>query len=225
MPQAGRRCDAGPGAHDVDDGLDEGARREVLPGPGLDVLGVALQQGLVGVALDVGAEGQPGLAVDQLLDEPGEHGRLLNPVLGLAEYDAEGAWLPGQRLQRAAVVGLELVAVTGEQAGPVESLGDGRRPVAGQQRVRRLAALVHHLQEDEVGELLQVVAVGEPGVPEDVAVVPELLADGGGTWSCVLRCPAGFPQKCRIFMHLSFSVSGRCPDCRKNGARLRRACL
>ena len=55
-------------AHDVDDGLDQGARREVLPRPRLHVLGVALQQRLVGVALYVGAEGQPALAVDQVLD-------------------------------------------------------------------------------------------------------------------------------------------------------------
>ena len=65
-----------PRAHDVDDGLDQGARREVLAGPRLDVLGVALQQRLIGVALYVGAEGQPVLAVDQVLDEPGQHGWL-----------------------------------------------------------------------------------------------------------------------------------------------------
>ena len=44
------------GAHHVHDGLDQRARREVLAGAGLHVLGVALQQGLVGVALHVGAE-------------------------------------------------------------------------------------------------------------------------------------------------------------------------
>ena len=85
----------GPRAHDVDYGLDQGARREVLSRTRLDVLGVALQQRLIGVALHVGAQGQPVLAVDQVLDEPGQHGRLLYPVLGLAENDAECAGLPG----------------------------------------------------------------------------------------------------------------------------------
>ncbi len=167
-------------AHDVDDGLDQGTRREVLPRSRLHVLGVALQQRLVGVAFDVSAEGQPVLAVDQVLDEPGEHGRLLYPVLGLAENDAEGVGLAGKGFQGTAIVGLQLVAVPREQAGPVAAVGNGRRLIAGQEREGRLAALVHHLEEDEVGELLQVVAVGETGISQHIAVVPELLADAGG---------------------------------------------
>ena len=169
----------GFGAHHVDDGLDQRARREVLPGAGLDVLGVALQQRLVGVALDVGAEGQPVFAVDQLLDEPGQHGRFLNLVLGLAENHPQRSGLAAQRLQGAAVVDFELDAVAGEQAGPVEALGNGGRLVAGQQGVGGPAALAHHLEEYQIGELLQVVAVGEAGVAQHVAVIPELLADGG----------------------------------------------
>ena len=42
---------------------------------------------------------------------------------------------------------------------------------------RRLRLLVRHLEEQQVGELLDVVAVGEAVVAEDVAVVPELLDD------------------------------------------------
>ena len=43
---AGRVADGHirPGPHHIDDGLDQGTRREVLPGAGLHVLGVALQQ-------------------------------------------------------------------------------------------------------------------------------------------------------------------------------------
>ena len=178
---AGRVADGvvGAGAHHVHDGPDQRARREVLPGAGLHVLGVALQQRLVGVALHVGAELQPVLAVDELPHQPGQHGRFLDSVLGLAEDDAQGAGLLAQRLQGAAVVGLQLGAVEGQQVGPAAALGDGRRPVVRQQGVGRAAALVHHLEEDEVGELLQVVAVGQPGVAQDVAVVPELLPDAG----------------------------------------------
>ena len=69
-------------------------------------------------------------------------------------------------------MGLQLVAVAGEQARPVAAVGDWRWLVVGQQRKRGLAALVQHLEEQEEGELLQVVAVGETGVAEDVAVVP-----------------------------------------------------
>ena len=41
------------------------------------------------------------------------------------------------------------------------------------------AALIVHFEEEEVGELLDVVAVGEAVVAEDGAVVPEALYDGG----------------------------------------------
>ena len=74
--------EAGLRAHDVHDGLYQWASREVLPCPGLHVLGIALQQRLIGVALHVGAQGQPILAVDEISDQPGEHSRL--PVSGSA---------------------------------------------------------------------------------------------------------------------------------------------
>ena len=80
--------------------------------------------------------------------------------------------------QRATVVGFQLGAVARQQTGPVVALRYRRRLVIGQQREGRLAALVHHLEEDEVGQLLQVVAVGQTGPAQDVAVVPELLPDG-----------------------------------------------
>ena len=57
-----------PRTHHLHDRLDERARREVLPRAGLHVLGVALQQRLVGVALHVGAEAHPVLAIYQLFD-------------------------------------------------------------------------------------------------------------------------------------------------------------
>src|SRR4051794_36540479 len=44
----------------------------------------------------------------------------------------------------------------------------------------RLGPLVGHLQEQRVGELLDGVAVAEAIVPQDVAVVPELLDDLSG---------------------------------------------
>ena len=50
--------------------LDEWAWREVLARACLDVLGVLGEQTLVGVALHVGVEDHPLLAVDQVGDEP-----------------------------------------------------------------------------------------------------------------------------------------------------------
>ena len=42
------------------------------------------------------------------------------------------------------------------------------------------AVLVVHLQEEEVGQLLDIVAIGQPVIAQDGAVVPEALDDGGG---------------------------------------------
>jgi len=36
-----------------------------------------------------------------------------------------------------------------------------------------------HLEEEQEGQLLQVIAIGETVIPEDVAVVPKLLDEGG----------------------------------------------
>ncbi len=178
---AGRVADGRvrPGPHHVHDGFDERTRREVLAGAGLHVLGVALQQRLVGVALDVGAEAVPVLAVDELLDQAGQHGRFLDAALRLAENHPQRALLLGQGFQRVAVVLIQIRAVPRQQAGPVATLGNGRRPVVGQHGKGWLGQLVHHLEEDEVGELLQVVAVGQARVAQHVAVVPQLLPDGG----------------------------------------------
>ena len=105
MPLAGSQMvSSGTGVHHIHHGPDQRTRREVLPRAGLHVLGVALQQRFVGVALHVGAELQPVLAVDQLPHQPGQHGRFLDAVLGFAEDDAQGSGLSAQRLQRAPVV-------------------------------------------------------------------------------------------------------------------------
>ena len=73
----------------VDDRPDQRPRREVLPRARLHVLRVLLEQPLVGVALDVGVEREPRLAVDQVDDQPPQLRRVLDLVLRLAEDDAE----------------------------------------------------------------------------------------------------------------------------------------
>jgi len=148
--------------------VSPGAGGEVLAGPALGVLGVLLQQPLVGVALDVGVEGCPPLAVDQVGDEALQLGRILDLVLGLAEDDPEHSRLAPQRLQRVPVLALQGIAVQPDQRGPVEPGRDGRGLVIG-----RLGPLVGHLEEQQVGELLDVVPVGEAVVAEDIAIVPE----------------------------------------------------
>ena len=94
-----RRCPSTVGSTTVDDRVDQRARREVLAGAGLDVLGALAQQLLVGVALDVDAGRRPVLLVDQVDDEPLELGRILDPVLRLAE-DRRRACPAGGRAAR-----------------------------------------------------------------------------------------------------------------------------
>src|SRR3712207_9106317 len=90
--------------------MNERARREVLAGAGLDVLGALREQRLVGVALDVGAGRRPVLLVDEVDDEALELGGVLDPVLRLAEDDAEDAGLPGEVLEDVPVGQLQIVA-------------------------------------------------------------------------------------------------------------------
>ena len=124
MP-AGRVADgdARRGAHDVHHGLDQRARREVLARARLDVLGVLFQQPLVDLALDVHVQADPGLAVDQL-QQAAQLGRVLDAVLRLAKDDRDQARALAQLGQDVAVVGLQVVAVAGQQAAPAHALGD-----------------------------------------------------------------------------------------------------
>ena len=52
-------------------------------------------------------------------------------------------------------------------------------PINQRPSLGRLAALIGHLEEQQVGELLYVVAIAHAIVAQHVAVVPELLDDGG----------------------------------------------
>src|ERR1019366_9576829 len=69
----------------------------------------------------------------------------------------------------------EIVAILGQQRGPVFALRNRRGLVE-----RRLGLLIRHFQEQQKRQLLDVVAVGQAVVPQDVAVVPKLLDKGGG---------------------------------------------
>src|SRR5436309_2205762 len=75
----------------------------------------------------------------------------------------------------------ELVPIALQQARPVVSRGYRASLTVG-----RLCPLVRHLEEQQIRQLLDVVSVAHPVVPEDVAVVPEFLDDltrfvhGGG---------------------------------------------
>ncbi len=150
--------------------MDQGARGEVLARAGPLVGGALTQQLLVGVALDVGAGATPVLAVDEVDDEALEFGGVLDPVLGLAEDRADDPRLARQSDEDAGVFELERVALCIQQPLPRVLRRDdllGAELPGG--------ALVRHLEEEQVGQLLGVLDDADPVVAQDVAVRPELV--------------------------------------------------
>ena len=94
MPQAGSQMRvAGRGAHDSTMAWISGRGVKYWPAPLLVSSAFFSEQPLVGVALDVGVEHRPLLAVDQVDDQAAQLGRVLDLVLRLAEDHAEHAWL------------------------------------------------------------------------------------------------------------------------------------
>ena len=65
---------------------------------------------------------------------------------------------------------LQLVSVAAEQAFPIVALWNARRLVIGW-----LRALVGHLEEEQVGQLLHVVAIGHAIIAQQVTVIPQAL--------------------------------------------------
>jgi len=69
-----------------------------------------------------------------------------------------------------AIVRLQLIAVQAHKTLPIDALGNWRELVE-----RRPTLLIRHLQEQEKRQLLDVVTIGQPVIPQDVAVIPEFL--------------------------------------------------
>ena len=133
-----------------------GARGEILAGSTLHVLGVLLKQPLIGIPLHVGVQREPTLTVNKVHDQPPQVCRVLNLVLGLAENDAEHSGLFTEPFQRLAVLRFERIAVEFDQLRPRVTLGNAAGLVE-----RRLRPLIRHLQEQQVRQLLDVIAVAE----------------------------------------------------------------
>lgn len=64
----------------------------------------------------------------------------------------------------------KVVAIELHQHVPAKALRNRRHPVE-----RRPALLIRHLEEKQIRQLLDVIAIRQPVIPQDVAVVPELL--------------------------------------------------
>ena len=201
--------------HDLDDGLDQRPRCEVLAGAALGILRVLFEQAFVSVALDVSFERRPLLSVDEIGDEAAQLRRILDLVLRLAEDDAEHSRLLAEVLQRLPVQHFQGIAVLREQRRPVISGGDERVLAP-----RRLGALVGHLQEEQEGELFDVVALGEAVVAEDVTIRPELLDDLGGGVAHKLINLFGEQRKQLLFAFWAWPLTEERIDAGGRGLRL-----
>ena len=71
-----------------------------------------------------------------------------------------------------ALVSLQLIAIQAHQALPIDVLGNRRRLIE-----RRAALLIRHLEEEQKRQLLDIIAVRQPVIAQDVAVIPKLLDD------------------------------------------------
>ncbi len=153
---------------------DQRARREILPRPRLGILGIAFQQALVNVALHIGTQRHP-LGFVHHVDQPRQLGRVLDLVLCLCENLPEQPRLDPQLAQRRHVMHLQLRPALHLQAWP--GVIGGNADLAA---VRRPAVLVGHLQEDQVGQLFEIVAIADPIVAQRSTEAPDAGDDGGG---------------------------------------------
>ena len=118
-----------------------------------------MQQALVDLALDVGRHGHPFFLVDHL-DDAVQNGGVIDLIGGALEDLAQCAALLAQGLQDGFILLLQLCTFQITHIRPAAALRD-----AGLALVGGLCVLVGHFQKDQVGELLQVVAVGYAIVP------------------------------------------------------------
>ena len=164
--------------------LNQDARREVLPGAFLALARGLFKQPLEGGSLDVDVERRPLDLVDQP-EELLQIDRVVEPRLSAREDVAEQAALLAEFAQEIDVVILQSSAGLAGEARPVAALRQFD------------VALIRHLEEQQIGELLDVIAVVDAVVAKRVAEAPEFLDYIGHTATASLNwliscgsCPA-----------------------------------
>ena len=166
------------GADAFDHSADEGTRREILACAGLGIFGVLLKKSFVNISFYVGTHGDP-FGVVHHVDEAEQLCRVLDLVQGLGEDLAQHTSRLGPKLAKQGdVVGFELRTSPRLQALPVEFGWDTNIAV-----VWRFGILVGHLEEDQIGELFQVVAIAHPVIAQGSAEAPD-FGDDGERYSC-----------------------------------------
>ena len=147
---------------------------------GFGILGVLLQQAFVDLAFDINTQADPGLAVDQF-EQTFEFCGILDFILRLAEDGRDETGALAKFSQDVDIVRFELVAIACQQAGPIK-IGRNRAGFA-----QHGCGLIIHFQEEQIGELLDVIAIRDAVVAQDVAVIPDTLDDGRREVRCCDR--------------------------------------
>ena len=156
--------------------VDQRPRREVLAGAGFLLVGVLLQQPFVEIAEPLLPRAVPVELVD-LGHQRGERGRLLDEGAGVGEDLLHQARAMAAEVDQRELVGLQPVGRgVGFQVIPAVPGGE---LVFG-------AGLLGHLEEQQVGQLGDVLVIGDSVILQDVAEVPELgddvVGDGAHGW-------------------------------------------
>ncbi len=152
--------------HHPNDGFDQLTRREILTGAFLALACRFFQKTFKGRALDVHVHGRPFFIVDEG-DQPFEVHGVVEAGHGLGEDVAEQARLFAQGFQRISIVVEKRLTGFLLEAFPVEACRNGN------------GLLVGHFQEQQIGELFDVVTVVDAVMAQRVAKSPELVYNVG----------------------------------------------
>ena len=170
--------------HHFAHGPDDRAWGEVLTGAARGLLGRAGEQLFVDRPLHVDRQRQPVHVIEQVDDDLLQERRVVNLAARALEDDAEHPARCPQFLETCTVLIFQRSAVEVQQRLPAEFRRHDRLAL-----VRRLGELVRHLEEQQQGQLLDVLEAGEPGVAQHAGVAPGPLPD----LRCVHAVKAAIP--------------------------------
>lgn len=152
------------GFHAADDGLDQDARREILAGAFLPFAGGFFEQALIRLRLYVHIKAGP-IGFRNETDQTLEINGIVEAVLALGVNVAENARLLTELAKQIGIVIDQFRTGFLGEGWPVASLGQFD------------AALIGHFDEEQIGDLLNVVAIIHAIVSKRVAETPEFLDD------------------------------------------------
>ena len=158
--------------HDFAHGPNDRARGEVLAGAARGLLGRAGEQLFVDRPLHVDRQRQPVHVIEQVDDDLLQERRVVNLAARALEDDAEHPALRPQLLETGAVLVFQRSAVEVQQRLPAEFRRHDRLALVG-----RPGELIRHLEEQQQGQLLDVLEAGEPGVAQHASIAPSPLPD------------------------------------------------